>query len=412
MQESKIFTPCKLGPITLRNRTIRSAAFEGMCANNAPTEMLYNYHKSVAEGGIGMTTIAYASVTRNGLSFPHQLWMREEIVPDLRKITDAIHNAGAAASIQLGHCGNMSKKSVAGQLPVSASNGFNIYSPTFVRRSKRDEIIDLAKAYGKSVKLAIDAGFDAVEIHAGHGYLIGQFLSKYTNHRHDEYGGSLENRMRFMNMVMNECLEAGRGKIAVTAKINMYDGFKYFGGLKQDDCIKVARQLELIGLDALTLSGGFVSKAPMHVMRGSMPMKTMSYYMQPSLVKILSKYFGRILVPTVPYKEGYFLEDAKKFREKLNIPLIYVGGLISKKKIEEVLDSGFEFVSMARALIHDPSFVNKMKEAEGDINCGCDHLNYCVARMYSREMACYYKVKDELPKCIIKEIEKEKQKQH
>ena len=105
-KQSILFTPASIGPITLRNRTIRSAAFEGMCDHNAPTEMLYAYHRSVAAGGIGMTTLAYASVTRNGLSFKHQLWMRPEIVEPLRRITDAIHDEGAKASIQLGHCGN------------------------------------------------------------------------------------------------------------------------------------------------------------------------------------------------------------------------------------------------------------------------------------------------------------------
>ena len=112
MKESLLFTPCTIGPLTLRNRTIRAAAFEGMAAGNAPTDLLYNYHRQVAAGGIGMTTLAYASVTRSGLSFPHQLWLRKEIVPGLRRITDAIHAEGAAASIQIGHCGNMSHKAI------------------------------------------------------------------------------------------------------------------------------------------------------------------------------------------------------------------------------------------------------------------------------------------------------------
>ena len=122
MKESLLFTPCKIGPLTLRNRTIRAAAFEGMCAGNSPTDLLYDYHRSVARGGIGMTTLAYASVTRNGLSFPHQLWLRPEIVPGLRRITDAIHAEGAAAGIQIGHCGNMSHRGICGCTPLSASN--------------------------------------------------------------------------------------------------------------------------------------------------------------------------------------------------------------------------------------------------------------------------------------------------
>lgn len=176
MKESVLFTPGRIGPLTLRNRTIRAAAFEGMCDGNSPTDMLYEYHRSVAAGGIGMTTLAYASVTRNGLSFPHQLWLRPEIVPGLRRITDAIHREGAAAGIQIGHCGNMSHRAICGCTPISASSGFNIYSPTLVRGMRTSEIADVARAFGTAVNLAREAGFDSVEVHAGHGYLISQFL--------------------------------------------------------------------------------------------------------------------------------------------------------------------------------------------------------------------------------------------
>ena len=156
MKESQLFTPVKIGPLTLRNRTIRAAAFEGMCSGNAPTDLLYDYHRSVARGGIGMTTLAYASVTRDGLSFPHQLWLRPEVVPGLRRITDAIHSEGAAASIQIGHCGNMSHRAICGCRPVSASSGINIYSPTLVRGLRRDEITEKAKAFGDAVRLVLD----------------------------------------------------------------------------------------------------------------------------------------------------------------------------------------------------------------------------------------------------------------
>ena len=125
-KESILFTPGKIGPLTLRNRTIRAAAFESMCPGNAPSDMLYDYHKSVASGGIGMTTLAYAAVTQSGLSFERQLWMRPDIIPGLKRITDAIHKEGAAASVQLGHCGNMSHKNICGCRPISASSGFNI----------------------------------------------------------------------------------------------------------------------------------------------------------------------------------------------------------------------------------------------------------------------------------------------
>ncbi|MFA6868359.1 MAG: NADH:flavin oxidoreductase [Bacteroidales bacterium] len=403
-----LFTPCELGPITLRNRSIRSAAFENMCIENKPSQALFDYHWQVAKGGVGMTTLAYAAVNRSGLSFKGQLWMREEIVPELKKITDTIHQEGAKVSIQLGHCGNMTHYYTCGQIPVGASTGFNLYSPTIVRALKIREIEAIVNDFGRAVHLSRQAGFDCVEIHAGHGYLISQFLSPYTNKRKDKYGGSLENRMRFMKMVIAEVMQAASDDMAVVVKTNMYDGFK--SGMQIDDCIAVAKELEKMKVHALVLSAGFVSRAPMAVMHGAMPIKTMAYYMDTLKfwwLKLGLRMIGKWMVPEVPFKEAYFLEDAKKFREALKLPLIYVGGLLSRAKIEEVLSAGFDFVQIGRALIHDTQFINNLKN--GAERCDCKHSNYCIARMYTLDMKCHHCV-DDLPKKIRKEIEKAEKK--
>lgn len=403
-----LFTPCELGPITLRNRSIRSAAFENMCIENKPSQALFDYHWQVAKGGVGMTTLAYAAVNRSGLSFKGQLWMREEIVPELKKITDTIHQEGAKVSIQLGHCGNMTHYYTCGQIPVGASTGFNLYSPTIVRALKIREIEAIVNDFGRAVHLSRQAGFDCVEIHAGHGYLISQFLSPYTNKRKDKYGGSLENRMRFMKMVIAEVMQAAGDDMAVVVKTNMYDGFK--SGMQIDDCIAVAKELEKMKVHALVLSAGFVSRAPMAVMHGAMPIKTMAYYMDTLKfwwLKLGLRMIGKWMVPEVPFKEAYFLEDAKKFREALKLPLIYVGGLVSRAKIEEVLSAGFDFVQIGRALIHDTQFINNLKN--GAERCDCKHSNYCIARMYTLDMKCHHCV-DDLPKKIRKEIEKAEKK--
>lgn len=403
MKTSKLFTEASIGPITLSNRTIRSAAFESMCPGNAPSQQLLDYHRSVAAGGVGMTTVAYAAVAQSGLSFDRQLWMRKEIVPGLRKLTDSVHKEGAAASIQLGHCGNMSHKKICGETPVGASSGFNLYSPTFVRGLRRDELRVMAKAYGNAVRLARESGFDAVEIHAGHGYLISQFLSPYTNHRKDEYGGSLDNRMRFMDEVMAEVMKAAGNDMAVLVKMNMRDGFK--GGMDIEESLQVAHRLVNDGAQALVLSGGFVSKAPMYVMRGAMPIKAMTHYMDCWWLKWGVRMAGHLMIPTVPFKEAYFLDDAMLFRKEIkNIPLVYVGGLISREKIEDVLDKGFEFVQMGRALLNEPGFVKRMK-LDVNARCTCKHSNYCIARMYSIDMACHQRLTEDLPKCLQKEIE-------
>ena len=407
LEESKLFTPYKLGSVTLRNRVIRSAAFESMGKDFGPTQALKDYHVSVAKGGVGMTTVAYASINRSGISFNKQLWLRDEIVPALRDLTDAVHAEGAAVGIQLGHCGNMTHWSTAGSFPVSASNGFNLYSPTFHRRMTKTDIMQFAKDFGKAVETAHEAGFDSVEVHAGHGYLISQFLSPYTNHRRDEFGGSLENRMRFMNMCLEEVVNHARKHgMGVLVKHNMEDGFKR--GIQIPESIEIAKQIETFGVDGIVLSSGFVSKAPMAVMRGRIPTKTMGYYMgwNEWLQKIVVSLFGQWLIKQYDFEECYFLENAKKFREALKGPLVYVGGLVSREGIEKVLDEGFELVQMARALVNDPAFVNKLKEGDMSTRSGCDHRDYCMARMYSVDMQCCHNCKEHIPERLWREINK------
>ncbi len=403
LKESKLFTPYKLGNVTLRNRTIRSAAFESMGAKFGPTQQLKDYHVSVAKGGIGMTTLAYAAVCRSGLSFDKQLWLRPEIVPGLKDITDAVHDAGAAASIQIGHCGNMTHYSTAGQIPIGPSTGINMYAYTPVRRMRKSEIAQVAKDFGRAIHTAHEAGFDCVEVHAGHGYLISQFLSPYTNHRRDEYGGSLDNRMRFMRMCMDEVMEAAaKTGTSILVKHNMEDGFK--GGIQIPESLEIAKVIESYGVDGIVLSSGFVSKAPMAVMRGLIPIYTMSYYM-PLWLRYFVRWFGPVMIKQFPFEETFFYENAMKFRKELKCPLVYVGGLVSREGIDKVLDSGFEMVQMGRALVSEPDFVNRLAAESAGCRSRCDHKNYCIARMYSVDMKCH-KDCPNLPRKITDELAK------
>jgi 2,4-dienoyl-CoA reductase-like NADH-dependent reductase (Old Yellow Enzyme family) len=382
----ELFTPGKIGNLEIRNRSIRAAAFEGMCPGHLSGDSLLNYHQSVAKGGIGMTTIAYAAVNRKGLSFPHQLWLREEAVPGLRKVTNAIHQEGAAASIQIGHCGLMAKHSIAGGRPLSSTGGFNLYGPTFPVTMKENHIMESVDDFGKAVGLARDSGFDAVEVHAGHGYLISQFLSPFLNKRKDSWGGCFGNRSHFMREAMKRVKKAAGSDIAVLVKMNLRDGIK--GGIELDEGIRTAKLLEELGADALVLSGGLVSRTPMYVMRGKMPVTIMGQSMKNPFMGMGVKLFGNLLMKPEPYRELYFLEDALEVRKQVKLPLVYVGGVSSGESVRKVLNEGFEFVAMARALVHDPDFILRLK-AESNAVSGCRHSNYCIAVMYSGEMACF-----------------------
>lgn len=398
-----LFTEANIGPVRLRNRSIRAAAYEGMAYGTLVSDQLIEYHRSVAAGGIGMTTVAYAAVTRNGLSFADQLWMRKEAVPGMRRLTEAVHREGAAASVQLGHCGNMAQFSFADGFPIAPSARINLYGPTFPRRMKPADFRHVREGFRNAVTVARESGFDAVEVHAGHGYLISQFLSPYTNHRRDAYGGSFENRTRFMKEVMGEVMEAAGTDLGVVVKMNLRDGFQ--GGMEIGESIEVARILETMGVHALVLSGGFVSRAPMYVMRGRMPFRVMAHGVRNPVTKMLIRVFGGMLVRNEPFSEAYFLEDALKVRAAVKLPLVFVGGLNSRTSIDLVLDKGFEFVAFARALVHDPAYISKLEKGE-ITRSACKTSNYCVAAIYTGHMACHQHL-DDLPETWRKELSDE-----
>jgi 2,4-dienoyl-CoA reductase-like NADH-dependent reductase (Old Yellow Enzyme family) len=261
------------------------------------------------------------------------------------------------------------------------------------------------------VDLCRRAGFDCIEVHAGHGYLISQFLSPYTNHRRDEYGGSLQNRMRFMREVITRVMQEAKDDMAIVVKTNMYDGFR--SGMQVEECLEVAKELERLGVHALVLTAGFVSKAPMHVMRGAMPLKTLAYYMDMRKfwwLKLGLHIGGRMVIPTVPYKDAYFYDTAMKFREAVKLPLIYVGGMVDKDNMEKVLGSGFVAFQMARALVHDTDFVNKLHNGELT-RSGCKHSNYCIGRMYTLDMRCNHCMNGEaIPAKLQREIDEAEQR--
>lgn len=386
MEDSLFFSPGKIGPLTLRNRSIRAAAFEGMSENHDVSDDLIRYHTDVARGGIGMTTVAYASVSRNGLSFKHQLWLRDEIIGNLKKLTDSIHHEGAAAAIQIGHCGNMGKKSVSGQRPVAPSGGFNMYGPNFPRSMKKTDIDQVISDFREGVKITEKSGFDAIEVHAGHGYLISQFLSPYTNKRKDEYGGSFENRSRLMREVLTAVKESMPGHMALIVKMNSYDGF--VSGITKEESLLTAKIIEKCGADAIVVSGGFVSRAPMYILRGAMPVPVMAYFMDNHFLRFFVRLFGKQLIPSMKFHEGYFLEEAQSIREKVKIPVVVVGGMNSMKIIEKAMNKGFEFVAIARALIENPNFINDLKTKKLE-RSECTICNYCIAKIYSDKMSCH-----------------------
>jgi 2,4-dienoyl-CoA reductase-like NADH-dependent reductase (Old Yellow Enzyme family) len=375
---AQAFTPFRLGGIRLRNRLVKAATFEGMCRGGSPTDALVAHHGAIAAGGAAMTTVAYCSIAADGRSYATQMLIEPAIVPALRRLTDAVHREGAAASLQLGHCGYFADRSVIGRRPLGASRVFNTYGLAFPQPMTDGDIARVIDDFVRATRLARDGGFDAVELHFGHGYLVSQFLSPYTNRRTDRWGGPLENRLRFAVEILRAVRAAVGAEFPVLVKTNLRDGFP--GGLEIDDAVEVARALEREGASALVLSGGFVSRTPLYMLRGDVPLRDMIAVQERWVRKVGIWLFGSLLVQAYPYGETFFLDDARRVRAAVAVPLVLLGGIKSRAAVTRAMAEGFELAGMARALLHDATLPRRLERGEVE-RSGCIPCNRCIGEM-------------------------------
>ncbi len=384
-ETNKVFSKGRIGGLELRNRIIRAGCFEGMCQNESPTELLLEHHRAVAAGGVGMTTVAYCAVSRSGLAFGHEMWMREAILPMLERITNAVHQEGSAASIQLGHCGFFADPGITREKALGPSRKFCTFRRAFSREMSEGDMEQIREDFGDAARMARRAGFDAVELHSGHGYLLSQFLSPWTNRRSDAYGGSLENRLRFPVSVIERMRERAGPDFPVLVKMNLRDGFR--GGVEVDDAIEIARRYEAAGASALVLSCGFTSRTPLYMLRGNVPIKGFVKAVDGFLPKLGMLLFGRFMVQSYPFEELFLLEEARKVRAAVRMPLVLIGGVCSLENMRKAMKEGFDFVQVGRATIRDPNIVTKMERGEV-LASDCDHCNRCVGEINGGPVRC------------------------
>lgn len=384
-QQPSPFDSLQIGPLTLRNRFIKSGANEAMSRNGFPTRALIKHHSDLAAGGVGMTTVAYMAVAEVGRTLKDQIWMRRAAVPALRVLTDAVHRNGAAISAQITHGGSFVTGLHVRGRTVSASGGFNpagSLKGNFLQRAMNER--DMQRTVDEFVAAAIlarEAGFDAVEIHMGHGYLLNQFISPLSNHREDDYGGSAENRVRFPARVLAAVKQAAGNELAVLAKINVADGVRR--GATAEDGAVTAQALEKAGADMLVLSGGrnvestwFMFGSNMHREEIAKVLKEQGDWLTALMMKAAAS-----TEPKIEFREMYFREYSKKIRAAVKLPLAFLGGVKSLVNAQQALDEGFNAIVMARTLIHDPALVNKFRSGEVKVS-GCTNCNACVAYIY------------------------------
>lgn len=379
-----IFQPAEIGPIRVRNRVIKAATYEGMSPGGIASPALVSFHRRLAQGGVGLTTVAYCAVSEHGRTFANQLWLRPESYARLRELTDGVHAEGGAVSLQLAHAGMFSKlRRADGGAPRGPSLAINAYGTSaglpFARAMSERDVQGVIDDFARSAETAVELGFDAVELHMGHGYLLSQFLSPASNRRRDSWGGSLENRMRLPLAVARRVREAVGDRIAIVAKTNLSDGFA--GGLDIDESVEVARAIEASGdVDLIVPSGGFTSKTPFYLLRGGLPLAQMAAAQPEWMASLAMRVLGRAIIDRYPFEEAFFLPLARRLRSAVRMPVALLGGLVSREALQLARDEGFDFVVLGRALIADPDLLLRMQRGELE-RTRCNACNQCVAEM-------------------------------
>jgi 2,4-dienoyl-CoA reductase-like NADH-dependent reductase (Old Yellow Enzyme family) len=374
------FAPAMLGPVGLRNRVLKAATFEGMSPRNVVSDSLIEFHRRMAAGGTSMTTVSYVAVSRDGMGAPAEIFIHDAAADGLARIADVVHAEGARISAQLGHAGAVGL--VRGKRVLGPSKTRTI-AGTPVRAISKEGIDEVVDQFAAGASMLAQAGFDAVELHFGHHYLVSSFLSPRWNRRVDEYGGTIDNRARLARRIL-AAVRATRDEtgaaMAIIAKLNMTDAVR--GGLEPADSLQVAKLLqEDGGLDAIELTGGGSAANQMFMFRGDAPRKEMARVL-PGPQRFGFKLLGRALLREYPFEEAYFLPLARQFRATLRMPLILLGGINSTAAIGQAMAEGFDFVAMGRALLRDPDLVAKLQSGAATAGT-CVHCNKCMVSIYS-----------------------------
>jgi len=386
---SVLFSPGEIGSMQLKNRIVRSATAECLASDDCRvTDRYLRAYTRLAKGGVGLIITGNYYVSAMGRSLPLMIVTdKDEIVDDLRKIADVVHEHDAKIVGQLNHGGRQCDPEVIGATPVAPSPVREKLTRVKPRRMTETEIQEAIADFGESARRVKEAGFDGVQIHGAHGYLVNQFLSGYTNRRSDQWGGSLENRMRFLVEVYNSMRSAVGPDFPVLIKINSEDFIKR--GVTLDECVAVCKKLDSLGIDAIEISGGILEKGLIYV-KGDVPMDLVGRnrnFIERAVMRLMEKSMRE----DARFEDAYFLSQAAEVKKAVKAPIITVGGMRRRDVMEEAVSSGkTDFVSLCRPFIRQPNLVNRMQKSDGDpISCtNCNRCSIEIAVHYN-PLKCY-----------------------
>jgi 2,4-dienoyl-CoA reductase-like NADH-dependent reductase (Old Yellow Enzyme family) len=349
----RLFEAAQIGSLTLKNRLVRSATWENMADEKGHiTEGLFGVYEDLARGGTGMIITGYAFVLGEEQPNPGMMGIYDDsFVPEYRRLTDRVHALGSRIVMQIVYGGSCAGYPAAGRVIWSPSGVADLATGIVPVPMEKEDIRRLVKAFGDAARRVRDAGFDGVQIHGAHGYLLSQFLTPYYNRRTDEYGGSLENRARIVLEVYDEIRRRVGKEFPVMIKINSEDFIE--GGVSAEESLAVSVMLDERGIDAIEVSGG-VASAGERI---------------PPRVRIDSS-----------EKEAYHATHASRIADHVSSPVIVVGGLRSPGVIEELLDTTrIGFFSLSRPLLCEPALPLRWQGGDRS-EARCVSCNGCLRR--------------------------------
>ncbi len=386
----KTLTPFKIKGMGLKNRLVKSATLENMATpKGVPTEDTKRFYERLAHGGAGLIITGYAYVNESGQSFPLQNGIHNDtVVAEWQRITDAVHEEGGKIAMQIVHGGRQIKsRALGGRKSVAPSAIPDLVYFTIPRPMTEADILQTIQDFQDAASRVKKAGFDAVQIHGAHGYLISSFLSPLTNLRRDGWGGDFERRFRFLAETYKAVRRAVGAEFPVLYKLNVKD-FVPFGTTPQDS-FPAAKRLAELGIDAIEISGG-INEMILGMSRGDSCAVNISRD-RSALAKVYLKLILGAEKLILPFHEAYFLSYAERLKPLLDIPLILVGGIRSPQAAELIVEAGAaDLVSMARPLIREPGLPNKW--LKGDLQVAqCISCNRCLGEVeQGNKLKCYY----------------------
>lgn len=359
----QLFEPSTINGLQLGNRLVRSATWEGMCADNGrPTQELIDLYRVLAQGGVGLIVTGFAYVTADGKPLPGAMGLHDDaLAADMLALTEAVHREGGKICVQLGHAGGQTRSALCGGPPLAPSSvAAPQYHPETPRAMTPDDIERVIAAFAAAAVRARAYGFDAVQLHAAHGYLINQFLSPHTNLREDGYGGDLAGRSRFLLDILERVRESVGSDFPVLVKLNAGDNLQE--GLSLEEAVTVAGLLDRAGIDAIEVSSGTPASGERNPLRRGI---------------------------SSPEEEAYNLPGSTAIRQKVRCPLILVGGIRSYWTAKGIIRRGqADFISLCRPLIHEPHLPLRWRRAEGDTLARCRSCNACFKTALKGKLSC------------------------